>query len=157
MAWLDTNYKYRKKITITGQAGATTNWQVPLAIGESSGATGEDFDIDNNDENWGNDIRFTASDGSTELKYWVESDTGGSPNRLLKVIVKVTADLSSNQDIYIYYGYSGASDASDGANTFVDFDDFESESDGDDPTDWSVTEPANTDIHVEVDQKKKRK
>ena len=154
MAWL-AGYTYRKKITITGQAGATTNWQVKLKVGESSGATGEDFDIENHDENWPNDIRFTDNDETTLLDFWRESDTGAASNRLQTVYVEVADDCSSNVDIYCYYGKVADTDASNGANTFVVFDDFESENDGDDPADWTVSEPANTDIHVEADQQKR--
>ena len=123
MAWLS-DYSYRKEINLTGQSGAGTNYQVKLLIGESSGATGEDFDIENHDEDWIDDIRFTDNDETTELDFWVESTSGSAPNRLATVWVEVADDLGSNQSIYIYYGKSGDSSASDGVNTFNFFDDF---------------------------------
>lgn len=128
MAWLS-DYTYRKKITIAGQVGASTNYQIKLLIGESSGATGENFDIVEHCEAFpsardtSGDIRFTAADGSTELSFWVQKVSGATPNRLATIYVKVTADLGSNQDIYCYYGKSGVANASSGANTFVDFGD----------------------------------
>ena len=100
-------------------------------MGESSGATGEDFDVGGNSANFpsvkndGGDLRFTASDGTTLLPFWVESVSGTTPNRVANVWVKVSADLGSNQDIYIYYGNSSATNGSNGDNTFDFFDDFE--------------------------------
>jgi len=118
MAWL-TGYTYRKKITITGQSGSGTDYQVAFSIGDSSGG---DFHLGGHCESYPTDIRFTDNDGETELKYWIEQ-TSADP---IKVWVKVADDLGSNVDIYIYYGKSGDSDGSDGDNTFpLFFDDFE--------------------------------
>ncbi len=121
--WLS-GYSYRKAITITGETGAGTNYQVKLLVGESSGATGEDFDIENNDAAWPNDIRFTDNDGFTQLDYWLESDIDSESNRLATFWVEVADDLGSNVDIYVYYGKAGDSDESNGDNTFLFFDDF---------------------------------
>jgi hypothetical protein len=127
--WL-TGWNYRKQINITGSSGAGTNYQVLLKIGESSGASGYDFHIGGNSANFpsgknqGGDLRFTASDGTTLLDFWVEKVTGSSPNRVAYVWVKVSADLGSNQSIYCYYGNSSASNYSNGDNTFLLFDDF---------------------------------
>ena len=137
MAWL-TDWNYRKQINITGQSGAGTNYQVKVLVGESSGATGENFDLAEkavsfpSSANDSGDIRFTASDGDTLLSFWVESVTGTTPNRLATIWVKVSANLDSNQSIYIYYGKSGAANVSSGSNTFIAFDDFEWGNDEDD-------------------------
>ena len=135
MAWYNENWQYRKKITITGQTGASTNYQIKLLIGESSGATGEDFDLGSNSEDFpsakndGGDLRFTDSDETTLLDFWVESVTGATPNRLATVWVKVTDDLGSNQDIYCYYGNSSSpASGSNGDDTFILFDDFDGDS-----------------------------
>ena len=128
MNWL-TGYSYRKKITITAQPGAGTNYQVKLLIGKASGATGENFDLEGHCLDTMLDLRFTADDGVTELKYWIESVADSGTSKLATVWVKVAADLgSSNQDIYCYYGKADATDGSDGANTFLFFDHFEGSS-----------------------------
>ena len=130
MAWL-TGWTYRKKITITGASGAGTNFQVLLKVGESSGASGADFHLENKSSNFpsaknnGGDLRFTDSDETTLLDFWVEQVTGSSPNRVAYIWVEVADDLGSNQDIYCYFGNSSASSASNGANTFLFFDDFD--------------------------------
>ncbi|KKL05206.1 hypothetical protein LCGC14_2608360, partial [marine sediment metagenome] len=130
MAWL-TGWTYRKKVTITGQSGAGTNYQVLFKVGETSGATGEDFDLEGNSTSFptgkdvGGDLRFTAADGTTLLDFWVEKITGTTPNILAYIWVEVSADLGSNQDIYCYYGNAGASDYSDGDDTFVFYSGFD--------------------------------
>ncbi len=124
-AWLS-GYSYRKMITITGQPGAGTGYQVLLKVGESSGSSGADFHIENHAENFPNDIRFTDNDETTELAHWLEKTEGSSPNRTVYFWVKVNDNLDSDQNIYIYYGNSSASSASDGEATFLFFDDFNS-------------------------------
>jgi hypothetical protein len=68
------------------------------------------------------DVRFTASDGTTLLDYWMESKVNGD---YAVFWVKVADDLSSsNATVYIYYGKSDATTTSNAANTFVFADDF---------------------------------
>ena len=130
MAWLS-GWKHRKKITISGSSGAGTNYQVLLKVGESSGATGVHFHLDGKSENFpsgknqSGDIRFTSSDGTTLLDFWVENVTGTSPNRVAYIWVEVADNLNTSKDIYIYIGNSSATNYSNGDNTFLFFDDFE--------------------------------
>jgi hypothetical protein len=124
------SWLYKKKITITGQAGAGTNYQVPLKIGETSGASGADFNLGGHSSNFpsgknvGGDLRFFGKDNTTSLDFWVESVSGTTPNRLAKVWVEVKDSLNSSTDIYCYYGNPSASNASNGTKTFLVFDDF---------------------------------
>jgi len=140
MAWLS-GWQYRKSVTISGSTGAGTNYQVFLKVGESSGATGYNFHLNGHsasfpsDKNQGGDLRFTSSDGSTLLDFWVEKVVGTSPNRTAYIWVEVSDDLSSNRDIYCYFGNSSASNASNGSNTFIFFDDFDSFN----SSNWDVT------------------
>lgn len=68
------------------------------------------------------DVKFTASDGTTLLNYWVEDKVDDD---YATFWVKVTDDLSSEDAaIYIYYGNSSAVSESDGSSTFEFFDDF---------------------------------
>jgi len=122
-------WQYRKKITIEGSSGASTNYPVLLLVGESSGSTA-DFHVEGNSESFptgkdvGGDLLFTSSDGETVIPFWVESVTGSTPNRTAKIWVKVTEDLDTDKDIYIYYGNDSATNQSNGDNTFSFFDDF---------------------------------
>ena len=129
MAFLN-GWQYRKKITITGATGAGTDYVVLLKVGESSGSTDYDFHLEGLSENFpsnkndGGDLRFTASDETTLLDFWVEKVEGTAPNRVAYVWVKVSESLDNNVDIYCYFGNSGASNYSNGDNTFLFFDDF---------------------------------
>lgn len=121
--WL-TGWQYRKKITINGSSGAGTNYQVLLKVGESSGAAGADFHVNGHSAifpsaNNSGDLRFTASDGTTLLDFWVEKVEGTTPNRVAHCWVKVSADLGTNQDIYCYYGNVSATNVSSDTNTFI--------------------------------------
>jgi RHS repeat-associated protein len=128
--WFSSSWNYRKQITITGSSGAGTGYQVLLKIGETSGASGKQFDLNGHasifptGQDQGGDLRFTASDGVTELPFWVEEATSTTPNRIAYVWVKVGENLGTNKDIYVYYGNAGASNASNGFTTFNFFDDF---------------------------------
>jgi len=130
MAWLN-NWQYRKKITIQGQSGAGIDYQVLLEVGESSGASGCDFHVEGHSENFpsdknqSGDLRFTKSDGTTLLNFWVEKVEGANPDRIAYCWVKIEDSLDNNIDIYCYYGNPDANNVSDGDNTFDFFDDFE--------------------------------
>lgn len=68
------------------------------------------------------DVRFTKSDGTTLLDYWIEEKTDGD-----KAIfwIEVADDLSTvDRTIYTYYGKNDATSISGGPNTFLLFDDF---------------------------------
>jgi len=139
--WLD-SWTYRKKVTITGQAGAGTNYQVRLKVGESSGSAGVNFHTEGNssdfpsDKNDSGDLRFTSSDGTTLLDFWVEQVTGTTPNRIAYIWLEVADSLETNQDVYCYYGKSGADNVSNGENTFLFYDGFDDESLNTDKWEW---------------------
>jgi hypothetical protein len=123
-SWGEKDHDYRKKITVTSAAGAGTNYVIRLNVGESAGSAGADFHIAGHGQTDLDDIRFCDDDEVTKLSYWVQDIVGISPNQTAIVWVKVIDDLSSNRDIYIYYGNPHLESASDGRNTFTFFDDF---------------------------------
>jgi len=148
MSWYNSNWPYRRKITISGQTGAGTDYQVKLLVGESVDATGENFDLGGHSEkfpsgsNYSGDLRFTLDDHETLLDFWVEEVSGTAPNRLATVWVEVSDSLESNLDVYIYYGNSEAKNSSNGDNTFLFFDDFSG-----DLSKWTIDDQ-NTDCIV---------
>jgi hypothetical protein len=77
------------------------------------------------------DVRFTGSDGITLLDYWIEEKVDGD---YALFYVKVSEDLGSDQNIYVYYGKNDAATTSNGYNTFSYFDNFEDEN----IADWSI-------------------
>ncbi|MFC1663743.1 DUF2341 domain-containing protein [Patescibacteria group bacterium] len=134
--WLS-GWNYRKKITITGETGAGTDYQVPLSIGDSAGG---DFHLEGNCQDFPNDIRFTDGDGGTELDYWIDNPAVDP----ITAWIEVTDDLGSNVDIYVYYGKSGESTTSNGRNTFIVWDDFDGGTEQ-----WSETDPSG---HITIDR-----
>ncbi len=87
-----------------------------------------------------NDVMFTASDGITPLHYWRESYTD---SKSAVFWVKISADLSTDQNVYIYYGNSSASSASNGINTFIFFDDFSNNL-----SKWNITSSAESNVKI---------
>ncbi len=68
------------------------------------------------------DIRFTSSDGETEIDYWIEEQVNGSH---AVIWVEVSENLhTANRRIYLYYGNIGEGTTMSGEDTFLLFDDF---------------------------------
>jgi len=70
------------------------------------------------------DIRFTDSDGTTELDYWMEDKVDGDYAIFWVKVPNIPA-YPDTTTIYIYYGNPSATTKSNGADTFIVFDDFE--------------------------------
>ena len=123
MAWLS-GWTYRKYRPLGRASGAVTNYQMKLLIGESSGSGTCDFHCEGHCLSNFNDLRFTASDGTTLLDYHIESISGATPNQVATVWVEFDSIGTSDATYYVYYGNAGAAAYSNGANTFLFFDDF---------------------------------
>jgi len=122
MANITSAWKYYSKVTIdnTANASALTNYQVSISLTSAN----FDFTRANSD---GSDIRFTDSDKTTLLSYWIESYD--SVGQTAKIWVKVPSiPASSTKDIWMYYGNAGAVSVGDGNAVFNFFDDFSSPS-----------------------------
>jgi hypothetical protein len=104
--WL-TGWNHRRQLTITGAliSGALTDFPVLVKLDSSF----LDF---NKVKTNGEDVRFTSSDGTTQLKYEIEQWNKTAGNA--EIWVKLPSILSvSNTTFYMYYGNVGASDAQD--------------------------------------------
>ena len=112
-------WSYYSKVPIdnTGNSNALTDYQVKVSLTSSN----FDFTKANSD---GSDIRFTDSDQSTLLSYWIENyDSSGQTATIWVKVPSIPA--SATKDIYLYFGNSSATSASDIDNTFIFGDDFE--------------------------------
>jgi hypothetical protein len=119
---------YRSLVTVANPGGTTlTGFQVHVILGAS-------FDY-SKAQATGADVRFTASDGTTMLPFWIESWSPTSSSASLWVKVP-TIDSVNGATLYMYYGNSTASSASNGNSTFDFFDDFSLGSI--DSTKWTV-------------------
>src|ERR1035437_2817591 len=112
--WYDFAWYYRVPITVTNSGTGVTNYQQKMTLSFVSNHMNSDF----------SDIRFTASDGTTLLYYWVESYIA-STSAIVWVKVPSIAANPTTTTIYMYYGNVSAVSSSSGSNTFQFFDDFE--------------------------------
>lgn len=118
------SYTKMQKLTITNQiASDLTDFQTKITVTYDADMQA-DFD----------DIRFTSSDGFTDIPFWLESKTNGD-SATFYVKVPFLPSLGT-AEVYLYYGNAGASSASSGVDTFDFFDDF---NDGD-AADWVVSD-----------------
>jgi len=113
--WWDTNWHYRKAITITNSGTAQTDFQVKIlanydmSADVTNGKVQADFD----------DLRFTDINGNA-LDYWIEDDTAAS----LDVWAKISSIPTITSTVYMYYGNPNVSAVQSGDDTFEFFDDF---------------------------------
>jgi len=89
----------------------------------------------------GDDIRFTTSNGTTQLDFWTEAFSQTAEEYVGWVEIPTIAS-NSTVSIYMYYKNASAVSASNGSNTFSFFDDF---NDGSiDGAKWTTEGSANT-------------
>ena len=125
MGWLS-GYGYCKagKVNATA-AGAQTNYQMKLLVGESSGSPSAAVHCDELCTDFPNDIRFTKEDGITVLDYCILNITGTSPNRTCTFWIKIPSiPATGTADIFLYYSKAGETSASDPDETFFFYEPF---------------------------------
>ena len=106
-------WKYRKIITIDHTKVANTDQtNFPVLINLAS-----DADLKNNAQSNGNDIRFTASDGTTVLSYERELYTSSTGAMVAWVKVPVLSHTTDTV-LYMYYGNRSASDQQNKTNVW---------------------------------------
>lgn len=118
-------WKYRIGGSVSRAAGAVTDYQVPILVGESAGALGADVHCHGLCKTDFADLRFTNADGVTLLDYWIESVSGETPNQLATVWIEFDSIGTDATTFYMYYGNVAADAASNGDNTFPFFDHFD--------------------------------
>jgi len=125
VAWLPPGWDYRKSHAINGSTvGLLSDYAIRFIVYYGSGTdSGEDVYLDNNCRPDFGDVRFTRSDGSTQLDFWIEKKTDGDHAVFWVEVDSIPASPSS-VTIYIYYGNNAATTTSNGRDTFDWFDDF---------------------------------
>jgi len=116
--WWNSNWGYRKQITVTDSSGSElTDFQVLVEFDSlslvSSGSMNSDC----------GDLRFADELGLSEVGYWLESGCNTSNTKVWVKVPSIPANGSA--DIFMYYGNEGVSSVSNGEATFDFFDDFE--------------------------------
>ncbi len=117
--WFDVHWKWRKQIVITNPATAITS-AYPLKLRNVPFVT----DHMNTDFS---DVRFTSSNGTTALTYWIESYTA-STSAIIWVNVPIIEASGTPTIIYMYYGNTSAATTgseSSVSSLFLNYQDFE--------------------------------
>jgi len=111
--WFDSSWNARQRVRIKNNDNmfyATTTVKVNVTYDADMQA---DFD----------DLRFTTSDGVTELDFWLERYTASTDATVWVEIFNLPA--SDNLDLFMYYNNGSAASVSSSTATFVAIDDFE--------------------------------
>ncbi len=116
---------HRKPITITNSGSSLTDHQIELSI---------TYDLDMQADF--DDLRFTTSDGQTEIDYWIQDYTA-STSATIWVEVPTIAATPTDTTIYMHYGNASTSTTSNIDNTFLFGDDFDDASV--DTNKWTTT------------------
>jgi hypothetical protein len=112
--WWDSDWQYRRIITVDNSGGSLTDYQIAINVTYDSDMQ-SDFD----------DIRFVDT-GNTELSYWLQEKSNPEWAYFWVKIPSIPA--ISIKDIYMYYGNPSASSESDIQNTMIIGDDFDDNS-----------------------------
>ena len=111
-------WDWKRTISITNTSGSNLiDYQVKISLNNSN----FDFSKANSD---GSDIRVTASDGTTELPFWIEEWNPAGTQAT--IWVKVPTVPNGGTSAFLYYGNPEAVSIANGDNTFDFFDDFSS-------------------------------
>ncbi len=124
-------WSYYRDITIdnTGNSNVLTDYQVLVTVDTATIISEGKMNSDCSD------IRFTESDGVTELSYWIEDGSCNSANT--RIWVKVPSiPASSTYTIQMWYGNSLATSESNATAVFIFYEDFSS-----DLSKWSSVDP----------------
>jgi len=113
--WLS-GWKYRIPITISNSGGALSNYQIQITVNTASLISAGKMRSDCGD------IRFTDSDGTTLINYWVNPVDINS--QYTRIFIKVPSIPSGSKTIYMYYGNPSATSQSNADNVFELFDWF---------------------------------
>ncbi len=149
--WLN-GWLYRKSFSLSSPfGGVVNNYQMKLFLGESSGSIGAYSHCNGLCLSNFNDIRFTNSNGTTLLDYWIESISGYTPNQLATIWIEFDSIGILDTTFYMYYGNLSATSLSNGNNTFIKFDDFERGTNDDTVGGIWTEEVAH--VHISTEQK----
>jgi len=106
----ETQWLYKREITISGSTSDLTDYQVSLTLDTQSLISQGKMRSDCGD------IRFGDTTGKV-LNYWIEPNTCNTTST--KIWVKIPSIPTSGTTIYLYYGNSSVSSQSNAQSTFI--------------------------------------
>jgi hypothetical protein len=102
LGWKDSNWLYRKSISVANSGSTLTNEDVLIELDTATMISAGKL------LTTCADLRFTDSDDSTYLQYWVE---GGCNTATTQVWVRIPSLTAGGKTIYMYYGNNAAATA----------------------------------------------
>ena len=118
--WFDGQWMYRQPLAVTGTGTELTDFQMKVVLNTGNFTFGHA-------QSDGRDLRFTDSDGTALLPYWVEEWISATS---AVIWVRIPNIPAGGKEIYIYYGNPTATGESNGTATFRFFDDFNNPASG---------------------------
>lgn len=119
MTWLIGWNRRKSKIINGSAAGLQTDYQLKLTIHKGIGTdTTTDIYLGTNIRDDFGDVRFTGSDQTTLLSYWIEYYISGS-YAIVWVQVDSIPISPGTSTIYLYYDNPSSTTTSSLANTFL--------------------------------------
>lgn len=120
-----TDWGYYKTQIINGLASQPFGYPITITAHYGSGSdSGENVYLNSLSKPDFSDVRFTSSDGITELSYWIQSV---SPSNVATFKVNVPNSPEPQTEIRLYYGNSLATSQSNINNVYIFGDDFRTE------------------------------
>jgi hypothetical protein len=113
-AWYNSNWQYRKKLTIDSTKVGATLSSFPVLVSLTS-----DSDLAGRARSDGYDILFTSSNGTSKLDHEIEKYTSATGALVAWVRIPSLSN-SADTDIYMYYGYSSATNQQNAAGLWSD-------------------------------------
>ncbi len=102
LGWKDSNWLYRKSISVANSGSTLTNEDVLIELDTATMISAGKL------LTTCADLRFTDSDDTTYLQYWVE---GGCNTATTQVWVRIPSLTAGGKTIYMYYGNNAATNA----------------------------------------------
>ncbi len=110
--WYDTDWQFRKKITLDRTEVAANLTDFPVLINLTT-----DAELAASAQNDGDDILFTSSDETTKISHEIEFFDGGT-GELVAWVKVPTVSASVDTDIYMYYGNATVGSQQDAVNVW---------------------------------------
>ena len=105
MAWFDSDYGYKKKITLDHTMIAGDETDFPVLISVTDNDLRDDLNGGHVESANGYDIIFTNGDEDTQLKHEIQEYTDSS-GKLISWVKVPSISSSTDTEIYVYYGKS---------------------------------------------------
>lgn len=100
LGWMSSSWLYRKGVTVANAGSTLVNEDVLIEVNTAALVTTGKLQSDCDD------LRFTDSDETTAIAYWIE---GGCNTTTTQIWARIPSLPSGGKTIYMYYGNSAAS------------------------------------------------